>query len=310
MSKKKLKIIFVGMPDMALVCLANLLKEKFNIVGVVPPSKNHETYNYFEQFVKYHNLNLIEFDKSCNEETCIQKIKDLKADIGVVCSYNYKLSKDFLETTKMGYINSHPSKLPYYRGASPYFHIVNNGEKASGITLHFMDETFDTGDIVYQNEFELMPCETMGTIFNRTNYMISDALIEILNKLENGETLKRVSQDKEKPYIDAPKVDGNFRVHWNLDVEKIERLIRATNPFYNAFSSFRGVNLKVIKVSTIKKDHNLEYGKIALANEDEILISAKNGYVSLEVFQIGTWGVLTPREFYYMFSPKIGEVLL
>lgn len=309
MTKEKLKIVFVGMPDMALVCLSRLLEENFNIVAVVPPKKTHETYNYFKEFVKYRNLNLIDFENSCNEYDCIKQIEKLNADIGVVCSYNYKLSKEFLATTKMGYINSHPSKLPHYRGAAPYFHVIKNGEKTSAITLHFMDENFDTGDIIYQKEFELMPHETMGTIFNRTNFMIADGLVEILSNLEKKEELIKIPQDKEGYYVDAPKVNGEFRIRWNSPAYEIERLIRACNPFYNAFSYFRGVNLKIIKASVIEKEHKLKFGQIALANKDNLIVAALDGFLSLEIIQIGTWGIFKPQEFYYTFSPKTGEIL-
>ena len=262
----KLKIIFVGIPDMALVCLSNLLEKGFNVIGVVPPKKNNETYYFFKKFVLDKNLNLIEFENSCNDKECIKKIKELNADIGVVCSYNNRLSGDFLKTTKMGYINSHPSLLPQYRGAAPYFHIVNNGEKISGITLHFMDETFDTGDIIYQEKFDLTPFETMGTIFNRTTYMLSDALVKVLDEIQKTGKIKKIPQEKNKDFITAPKVDGNFKIRWNTNsVFEIERLIRACNPFYNPFTFFRGVNMKIIKAYAIEKKHDfLRFFSIAL----------------------------------------------
>lgn len=310
MTNEKLKIIFVGMPDMALVCLPNLLDAGFNIVGIVPPKKTHETYPFFKQFCSFKKLNFLDFEESCNEEALVKKIKELNADIGVVCSYNYKLSLDFLNTTKMGYINCHPSKLPYYRGAAPYFHVINNGEKTSGITLHLMEETFDTGDIVYQEEFDLLPNETMGTIFNRTNFMLSDALIKVLSSLEKGENLNKIPQDKENKYIEASKVGGNFKIRWHNSIFEIERLIRACNPFYNAFSFFRGVNIKIIKARIIEKEHNLKFGQIASCDSKNILIAARGGYVALEVFQVGTWGVFGPKEFNLIFSPKIGEILM
>ena len=87
----KIKIIFVGIPDMAMVCLQELLEKKFNIVGVIPPKKTHETYSYFKSYVLEKGLNLIDFNNSPNEKECIEKIKNLNADIGVVCSYNSKL---------------------------------------------------------------------------------------------------------------------------------------------------------------------------------------------------------------------------
>lgn len=309
MNREKLKIIFVGMPDMALVCLSNLIAKDFNIVGVVPPKKTHETYNYFKQFVLSKNLNFIDFENSPNDEKCIGKIKELNADIGIVCSYNYKLSKEFLSTTKMGYINSHPSLLPDYRGAAPYFHIINNGEKQSGITLHFMDENFDTGDIIYQEKLKLSPFETMGTLFNRTNFMISDALIKVLSNIQNGNTPLRTPQNKTEMYIEAPKVDGYFRIRWNKNVHELEQLVRACNPFYSAFTTFRGVNLKVLRASVFEKKHDLKYGQIALVSDKNFLVAGNGGYLALEVFQLSTWGVFNPNDFYYTFNPKVGEIL-
>ena len=209
----------------------------------------------------------------------------------------------------MGYINCHPSLLPYYRGAAPYFHVINNGEKKSGISLHLMEEAFDTGDIVYQREFDLLPDETMGTIFNRTNFMLSDALIELLTSLKNGKKLNPIPQDKIGTYPEAPKVGGNFKIRWKNNIFEIERLIRASNPFYNTFSFFRGVNIKIIKARAIKKEHNLKFGEIALCNNENILIAAKDGYLALEIFQVGTWGIFSPKEFNLIFSPKVGEIL-
>ncbi len=308
---EKLKIIFVGMPDMALVCLSNLLEKNFNIIAVVPPKKTHETYYFFKNFVLSKNLNLIDFNSSPNEDSCIEKIKNLNADIGVVCSYNYKLSKNFLSSTKMGYINCHPSLLPYYRGASPYFHIINNGEKISGITLHFMDENFDTGDIIYQKKFKLSNFETMGTLFNRTTYMLSDGLIEVLDRIQQKGKIERCPQKKDESFIDAPKVDGNFLIRWkSQSIDKIERLIRACNPFYNAYTTFRGVGFKIIQAKAITKEHNNPFGAIVQADNDNFIVSAKGGYLKIEIAKIGSWGIFSPREIYQIFTPKQGEMLI
>lgn len=308
-NKKDLRIIFVGIPDMALVCLTNLVQKGFNIVGVVPPKKNHETYNFFKDFVLEKGLNFLEFDKTPNEPAYLEKLKALNADIGVVCSYNSLFSKEFLATTKLGYINSHPSILPDYRGANPYFHTINNGEKESGITLHFMDETFDTGDIVYQTTFELSPDETMGTLFNRTTYMISDALIKVLDNLKTTGKIKKFPQ-KEGSFIQADKVGNEFRIRWNNDVNRIERLIRACNPFYCVFTTFRGVSLKIIKAKAINKKHKFEFGKIIKADKNNLLVVADNGFLSIEILQVGTWGYFSTESFYNTFSPNSSEYLI
>ncbi|MBQ2983748.1 MAG: methionyl-tRNA formyltransferase [Candidatus Gastranaerophilales bacterium] len=308
LTAKKLKIIFVGIPDMALVCLENLIRSKFEIVAVVPPKKNHETFNFFKNFVQSKNIEFLEFENSPNDIEYCEKIKALNADIGVVCSYNSRFSKEFLSTTKMGYINCHPSLLPQYRGAAPYFHVVKNNEKFSGITLHFMDETFDTGDIVYQEKFEILPDETMGTLFNRTTYMLSNALVKVLGDLEKTGEIKRYPQPKGEFNL-APKVNGNFRLRWHYHASELECLIRACNPFYNAFCGFRGTTLKIIKAKIILKEHNLEFGTIASSNDKELLIAVKGGFLSPEVMSFATWGYFTPESFYNTFSPQVGEYL-
>lgn len=309
MAGKKLKIVFVGIPDMALVCLENLVINGFNIVGVVPPSKNHETFSFFKKIVEGKKINFLEFEKSPNDPDYLEKIKTLKADIGVVCSYNSKFSKEFLKTTSLGYINLHPSLLPEYRGAAPYFHIVKNDEKISGITLHFMDENFDTGDIIYQEKFEIAPDETMGTLFNRTTYMLANALVKVLKDFEETGEIIKYPQPKGEFKL-APKVNGNFRLRWHNKTRELECLIRACNPFYCAFCGFRGGILKIIKARAIEKKHNLEYGTIAFASEKEILIATKDGFISPEIMSFATWGYFTPESFYNTFKPAIGERLV
>ena len=303
----KLKIVFVGTPDMAYVCLSKLLEKKFDIVSVVPPHKTHLTYKGFTEYCKNKNLNIINFEKTPNEIETIEKIKELKADIGIVCSYNFKLSKEFLSSTSLGYINCHPSLLPKYRGAMPYFHIIKNGEKISGVTLHFMDENFDTGDIVYQETFDILPWENMGTLFNRTNYMIADGLVKILSDYEKGIDFKKTPQIKDNTFITAPKTDGNLKIRWNKSVDEISCLIRACNPFFNALTNFRNTQVKIIKAHAIKCLHNLKYGQIAKCNENNLLVAAMDGYLSIETLQLSTWGIFNPMEFYYTFSPKEDE---
>ena len=303
----KLKIIFIGIPDLAYVCLDKLLQKKFDIVGVVPPRKTQVTSHQFKEYVKEKGLNLIEFEKTPNEQGCIEKIKKLNADIGVVCAYDVLFNKDFLNTTKMGYLNCHPSLLPQYRGAMPYFHIIKDGCKTSGVTIHFMDEKFDCGDIVFQKQFELNPFETMGTLFNRTNFMLSEGLVEVLESVQKGNNIKRIPQNTDIAYKTAPNVSGNFRIKWNKKAIQIQNLIRAANPFYNVYAKYRGIIVKIIKADAIEYKHNFKPGKIVEASEKEILIAALDGYLSIKIIQVSSWGIFDNFDFYYTFSPNTDE---
>ena len=188
----KKRVLFVGIPDMAYVCLDGLLREGVNLVGVIGLKKNHNTYKAFKDYVLDRKLNFIEYD-SLKDETFLNTLRELEPDIAVVCSFNYKIPKVMLDIPKDGFVNVHPSLLPKYRGGNPYSAIIMNGEKESGVTLHLMDEGFDTGDILLQKSFKINANETMGTLFNKTNFMGMDMLVEVLQNYELG-ILNRIKQ--------------------------------------------------------------------------------------------------------------------
>ena len=99
MGKFTKRIIYAGMPDMGYICLDKLMLSGVNIVGIIPPKKTDKTYEQFIQYVSYYKVPIIEFDK-LDDTDFIQRIKDLNADLGVVCSYNHKFPKFCLTQSK------------------------------------------------------------------------------------------------------------------------------------------------------------------------------------------------------------------
>lgn len=302
------KILFIGMPDMATVCLNKLISLNFNIKGLIPPDKNNPSRQGLIEIAKNRNIPIFEYTTSPNEPDFIEKIKQENFDLGVICSYNHKFSKDFLNSAKDGFINCHPSLLPDYRGANPYFHIINNGEKLSGITLHFADENFDTGEIIAQETFSLMEKETMGMLFSRTNFMVAELLAQVLIKYKlNGEIPSRPQDQGD--FIKAPNIKGDFYINWNDSILKIERLIRASNPFYNALTNFRGGYIRLIAGNYKKEKHNKTPGTIVKVKKDSIQIAAEGGYYFPNVIQAGSWGIYSISEFIEKFNPHENEIL-
>lgn len=306
--KPEKKIIFVGMPDMATVCLSKLAKAGFQIVGVVPPHKSHPSNSNMKYFAQALGLVVYEFEESPNEAPFVELMKSLEADIGVVCSYNELLSKEFLATTKTGYINCHPSLLPEYRGANPYHHIILNGETKTGITIHFMDETFDTGDIILQKDVPINEKDTMGTLFNNSNYIFADCLIDILRDYEKTGTLAR------KPQLaackkTAPKVDSEITLDFSRPAEEIDRLIRSCNPFFNCNTVFRGTTLKIITADYKTEKHDYKETGHMINHDNRLAIVAKDGYIYPKVVQIGSWGIFDMPEFINKFNPQVNEKL-
>lgn len=301
------KVLFVGIPDMAYICLDGLNMAGVNIVGVVGPKKSHPTYSHFRNFVNRLNLNFIEYDELDNE-FFIKKIRDLNADIAVVCSFNYKVPKVLLDSVKDGFINVHPSLLPKYRGPNPYSVVIANGEKETGVTLHFMDENFDTGDIIAQKKLAISEMETMGTLFNRLNVLAFDMLLETLKKHEEAE-LKGEKQPEGEFGRGASFSEEDLVINYEKTAKEIESFIRALNPFILARTNFRGTLAKILSAEVISEeltgDHS--YGTIVKIEDDKIYISTGSGFLSPTSMQFGSFFAGTSKEFIQILNPKIGE---
>lgn len=309
MFKKSLekRVLFVGIPDMAYVCLDGLNMSGINIVGVVGPKKDHQTYSSFKAFVKSRNLNFIDYDK-LDDVFFIQKIKDLNADIAVVCSFNYRVPRILLDSVKDGFINVHPSLLPQYRGPNPYSSVIVNDEKETGVTLHFMDESFDTGDIITQKKVTISKSETMGTLFNRLNILALDMLLEILKKYETSK-LKHEKQPEGDFKVGSIFPEEALFINYEKSAYEIENFIRALNPFILARTNFRGTLVRVLSAEVLDEKLLQKYnsGSIIKIEDNKFYIATGKGLLAITSLQFGSFFAGTSKEFIKILNPRIGE---
>lgn len=305
MVENKKRVLFVGIPDMAYICLDGLLMSETNIVGVIGPKKDHPTYSDFKNFVKSRNLNFIEYN-DLKDEGFIAEVKGLNADIAVVCSFNYKIPKVLLDTVKDGFINTHPSLLPNYRGANPYVHVILNNEEFTGVTLHFMDEEFDTGDIILQARLPISPMETMGTLFNRLNLLGLELLIKVLNVHERG-TIPRIKQPEGEFIRGRSLSEADFFIDFDDTAEGIGRFIRALNPFFIASTTYKDTHVKVFSAEVVDEDIKCPVGTIAKVDDDKFYIKTQKGLISPTVLQFGSFFVGSAKDFIKILDPKVGE---
>lgn len=299
------RVLFVGIPDMAYICLEGLHMSGVKIVGVIGAKKSHPSYSNFRSFVKKHDLNFIEYE-NLDDAIFIKKIRDIRADIAIVCSFNYKIPKIMLDSVKDGFINVHPSLLPKYRGPNPYSAAIINNEKETGVTLHYMDESFDTGDIIVQKKIAITPMETMGTLFNRTNILAFNMLLETL-KLYEEEDLPREKQP-DGDFIKSEFIgDDLFSIDYKKTAREIERTVRALNPFIIAATNFRRTLTKVFSSEVVDKKTTSEPGTIVKVDDDRFYIATAEGQIAPTVLQFGSFFIGTSKDFIKILNPKVGE---
>ena len=303
----KKRILFVGIPDMAYIGLDGLLMAGVNIVGVLGPQKDHTMFNDFRNFVLSRRLNYIDYDE-LDEEQLINKIKALNVDAAVVCSFNYKIPKVLMNAVKDGFINVHPSMLPKYRGGNPYSRVLMNGETETGVTIHFMDESFDTGDIIAQKAYHIHSKATMGTLFNELNVLGIELLLQVLQTYETQE-LPRIKQPV-GDFISGKGLDEReIFINYNKTAEEIERFVRALNPFILASTTFRGNLMKIMKAEVASDAFCIPHpaGTVAKIEDDKFFIATSKGLIVPTVLQFGSFFIGDSKDFIRIVNPKIGE---
>ena len=216
------------------------------------------------------------------DRQAIDEIGALKPEAVIVMAYGQILPRDLLEIPSAACLNLHASLLPRWRGAAPIQAAIAAGDRETGITVMYVAEGLDTGDILLRRKIDISPIDTGGSLHNRLAQIAPNALFDALRMLAKG-IAPRIPQDNTLATY-APKLtrdDG--RIDWSESVEVIERKIRAFNPWPGAFMKLGRRNLKIFSASIA--DLSGEPGEI-LRSEKELVIAAGNGAVSLGEVQL------------------------
>jgi methionyl-tRNA formyltransferase len=216
------------------------------------------------------------------DRQAIDEIGALKPEAVIVMAYGQILPRDLLEIPSAACLNLHASLLPRWRGAAPIQAAIAAGDRETGITVMYVAEGLDTGDILLRRKIDILPTDTGGSLHDRLAQIAPNALFDALTMLAKG-IAPRIPQDNTLATY-APKLtrdDG--RIDWSKSAEVIERKIRAFNPWPGAFMKLDRRNQKIFSASIA--DLSGEPGEI-LRSEKELVIAAGNGAVSLGEVQL------------------------
>ena len=212
----------------------------------------------------------------------IEEVRRLTPDVIVVAAYGQILPREVLEIPRLACLNLHASLLPRWRGAAPIQAAIAAGDSETGITVMYMAEGLDTGDILLQRSVEILPSDTGGSLHDRLAQVAPEALLESL-QLVAAANSPRIPQDNAFATY-APKLKREHgQIDWSESAEAIERKVRAYNPWPGAFMKVDGQNLKVFSASVV--DLNGEPGEILRSDKDLIIATGK-GALSLTEVQL------------------------
>jgi methionyl-tRNA formyltransferase len=223
----------------------------------------------------------------------IEEIRRLTPDVIVVVAYGQILPRAVLEIPRLVCLNLHASVLPRWRGAAPIQAAIAAGDRETGITVMYMDEGLDTGDMLLQRSVEILPNDTGGSLHDRLAQVAPEALLESLRLVAAGNA-PRTQQDNARATY-APKLKREHgQIDWSESAEAIERKIRAYNPWPGAFMKLDRQNLKIFSASVV--DLNGQPGEILRSGKGLIVATGK-GALSLAEVQLEGKRQMSAAEF-------------
>ena len=284
-----MKIMFMGTPEISATCLKKLIDDGHNVTSVISREdkprgrKMIMTPTVVKTLAMESNIPVYT-PKTLRDEDFDALLKDLSPDLIVVVAYGKILPKSVIDFPKYGCINLHVSLLPKYRGAAPMQRAIMEGEGETGVTVMYMDEGLDTGDIIAVSKFEIGPTDDFEAIHDRSAEIGSELLSKTIYEIEKGK-IERIKQDDSLATY-AKKVEReDCKLDFTLSAKKLDFIIRGVTPIPGAFVYHNGKMLKINKAAPIDKKG--EVGRVyALDDKGEGAISVGCGDGSLLITSV------------------------
>jgi len=311
------RIIFMGTPEFAANILRVMLEKKFNIVSVYTQGdkKVGRSQTLEKSAVKKiaEEKEIEVFEPKKFDEDVVNEIKNQKPDLIIVSAYGKILPKSILEIPRFGVINTHPSSLPKYRGASPIQNAILNGEKKTAATIMLLTEKVDAGDILKQEEIEIGEAENYPELSFRLSEISARLLVETIPLLTVAKIESKKQDESQATFCQLIKKEDG-KINWENDAKDIYNRFRAFYTWPGIFTYFEKDNLnlrlKLCKISLDENEieNNLEVGKIFKENE-LIKVKTKKGNVILGEVQLEGKNKMKAVDFVRGYANFVGSVL-
>ncbi|MCF7887974.1 MAG: methionyl-tRNA formyltransferase, partial [Candidatus Omnitrophica bacterium] len=253
-----MKVVFLGFQTWGHAALEGLLNSSYQVSLVITHSQNKGTYkNSFldksvKQLAESKNIPLIESRKP-NSPEIKARIKDIDPDVIISSDWETWISPEVVTLAKKGAINVHDALLPKYAGFSPVNWAVINGEKFAGVTVHYIEEAFDQGKIILQEEVAIEEEDTIVEVLKKIFTKTPEIALKSLDLIEKDK-VEAKEQDLNQASFYHKILEEDCEINWNNSSQAVYNFIRAlSDPFPNAFTYFQGQKLKIKKASIPKK---------------------------------------------------------
>lgn len=300
MTKKDLRIVYMGTPDFAVESLRALVEGGYNVVGVVTgpdkPVGRHGSVlqpTPVKQYAVEHGLHVLQPER-LKDEAFIEELRSLRADLQIVVAFRM-LPEIVWAMPPLGTFNLHASLLPQYRGAAPINWAVINGDTETGVTTFFLKHEIDTGAVIRQVRVPISDTDCVGDVHDRLMMLGGSVVCDTVDAILDG-TAQATPQELMLPDEElrpAPKIfKDTCRIAWGCTSKQVYDFIRGLSPYPAAWTTLIAPDgteqvVKVYEAVIIEKPRTLcPIGTISTDSKTYIHVYTSDGALSIRTLQL------------------------
>lgn len=276
-----MRIVFMGTPDLAAVCLKELIDEGYDIAGAFtqpdkPKGRGHKLAACpVKQLAEANGIPVFQPEK-LRDGTALEQLKALAPELIAVVAYGRILPDDILALPKYGCINIHGSLLPKYRGSAPIQWSVINGDETAGVTSMYMATEMDAGDMIFTDETPIGDKETASALFERLAPMGAKLLVKTLRAIEAG-TAPRTPQDESQVTFAPMLSKEHSPIDWNREPKAILKQIFGLQDWPCATTVLGGTEFKIYDADITANRTTKAPGALVSAGKQGIEVACAGG---------------------------------
>ena len=287
------RVLFMGTPDFVVASLVTLLEDGYDVIAVVTQPDRPQgrkrvlTPTPVKAEAERRGIPVLQPERLRRPEA-IAEVAALQPDLIVTAAYGQILPKAVLDLPRLGCINVHGSLLPKYRGGAPIQYALINGEAVTGVTIQYMAEGIDTGDMLTKVEVPITDEDTAGTLFAKLTEEGASLLQRTLPDLLAGKLIAEPQNEAEATHAPTIKREDE-RIDWSKSARAVFNQIRGLYPWPVAFTLLGGEIFKVQTSQLPSTESAVPLGTIAgtvlRTDGDGIEVATGTGTLLLTVVQ-------------------------
>src|SRR3989338_1957480 len=243
-----MKIVIIGPTLLTRKCVEAIIRRGENIFAIYTLDDSmaweKSRFAIMDDITEKHGIKLFKV-KDIKAPEVIRQLNDIQPDVIFELGWSQIISRDILKIPEKGCIGVHASLLPKNRGAASLNWALIRGDKKAGVTLFYLAEKPDDGDIIARKEFDIDDRDDISTLHSKSDIASAELLLENIDAIRN-DMVKRIKQNPDEASTTQRRTPDDGIIKWNSNTRDIYNWVRAqTHPFPGAFTTWKGKKLYI-----------------------------------------------------------------